>query len=126
MGKEKNIKDYLHLYLGCECLLHLELGTMSEKLTGVTENEDGETICYFLNSNKSFRKSDTVKLLLRPLSDMTEEEKKEYGKGKSFINVQYLSPADFMYLLLRHFDVFGLIESGLAIDKEEYIKSFKI
>lgn len=57
---------------------------------------------------------------------MTEEEKKEYGKGKSFINVQYLSPADFMYLLLRHFDVFGLIESGLAIDKEEYIKSFKI
>jgi hypothetical protein len=45
-----------------------------ERLTGVIKNELGETICYFMNSSKSLRKSDTVKLILRSLPDMTDDE----------------------------------------------------
>ena len=66
---------------------------------------------------------------LFPLSSMTEEQKKEYCRWKHEIPVCHYeygdvveeielfdSPESFEYLIENHFDVFGLIPLGLAID----------
>ena len=66
---------------------------------------------------------------LFPLSSMTEEQKKKYNFWKHEIPVcryeygdaveeieLFESPESFEYLIENHFDVFGLIPLGLAID----------
>ena len=57
-----------------------------------------------LSDNKSF------KPILRPLSDLNDEENNtpEYLQGCCYSYVTYL--------ISQHYDVFGLIEKGLAID----------
>lgn len=109
---EKEIKDYLHLYLGCEIIT----GTGVKTLT-----------CSELQCIDFFEEFEFVKPILRPLSDMNEEESKEVCKyirdpkalqvfrtcfGKEFIN-----PSVTRYLLSRHFDLFNLIHQGLAVNK---------
>jgi len=63
------------------------------------------------------------KPILRPLSDLTKEELIEQGFWHhiDFLTHEKQNPIEapyFMveYLLSKHFDVFGLIEAGLAID----------
>ena len=70
-----------------------------------------------------------VKPYLRPMSSMTEEQKKkynclkhtvfgyhyEYGDVVEEIEL-YESPESFVYLIENHFDYYGLIPMGLAID----------
>jgi hypothetical protein len=66
---------------------------------------------------------------LFPLESMTEEQKKKYNFWKHEIPVcryeygdaveeieLFESPESFEYLIENHFDVFGLIPLGLAID----------
>jgi hypothetical protein len=67
--------------------------------------------------------------ILRSLSSMTEGEKLElykelYGDDaysvirlKFNLSTDSLSPNGFCYLLSKHFDLFGLIENKLAINK---------
>ncbi len=76
-----------------------------------------------------------IKPILRPLSDLTKEIEVNGEKFVpyemlnykptikhvadypfSFIDLQYISYYSFDCLLEWHFDVFGLIENGLAID----------
>lgn len=82
-----------------------------------------------------FAFDDPIKPILRPLSDLTKEieidgeklvpmkwfsESEYYKRGlnQSISNWQHLKNHYFTYNLLFkwHFDVFGLIEKGLAID----------
>lgn len=78
-------------------------------------------------------------LALRGLSDMTEEERweagklfnkiwidvivdtgnKNYGKKQSF----NINPSLDKFLLSKHFDLFGLIENNLAIDKTKVLRN---
>lgn len=144
---EKNIKDYLHLYLGCECL-----------------GNDGKPYTLKPSHFPSNWKEgiNGHKPILRPLSDMTEEEFSEcvllhfgienrdvvfgtinkierYSEPKMLTNfgtalpyrcskdgihvmtgtlsTNSLNPQQFKYMLSKHFDLFGLIPDGLAIDK---------
>ena len=64
----------------------------------------------------------TVKPYLRPMSSMTEEEKKEYAKllfaDLGGVYEDYYKAID--YLLKNHFDYRGLIEKKLAISTEEF------
>lgn len=74
-----------------------------------------------------------VKLLLRPLSDLTEEElnnlnnlhfyKSKFTNNLSDLTFWYGNSTNmekikevFEYLYSKHFDIHGLIEKGLAID----------
>ena len=70
-----------------------------------------------------------VKPYLFPLSSMTEEQKKEYNYWKHDIPVcryeygdavdeleLFESPESFNYLIENHFDYYGLIPMGLALD----------
>ena len=74
---------------------------------------------------------------LRPMSSMTEEEKREYYKTKDKIAVQwddYGAPIGYEYtytiktydwLNAHHFDYRGLIEKGLALEAPEDMYNIK-
>lgn len=75
----KNIKDYLSLYLGCQVLVQGE--ERKGYLTGVNNGGHECEIQYQLADNPhhleeepEFASAEDVKMVLRPLSDMTEEE----------------------------------------------------
>ncbi len=132
---EKKLSDYLHLYLGCPC---------KWKVMGETEwNVPDSRIDVKILDRVYDRQPFVIAPILRPLSDMTEEEFKEMKPDFSAnILTAYSSPASFhdkpwhvlilenrlmtnnlsffdgMVLLRKHFDLFGLIEAGLAIPKQ--------
>jgi hypothetical protein len=104
------VSRYLPFYLGCE--------TDNGRLIGVTQQfvltvlENGQ-----IKEDREF----STKLILRKLGNISDEESSELIRmgfsigrpsGYSF------SPNAFLYLLSIHVDLFGLITSGLAIDKE--------
>ena len=90
--------------------------------------------CYLLDifmSPRQNEKGEYIKPYLRPMSSMTEEEKKEYESLCILIPVNYdsdLSKYDyyttdsidsFDWLNIHHFDYRGLIEKGLALEAPE-------
>lgn len=123
---KKRIEDYLHLHIGCE--IDTPIGVV--RLTGFGGGEIFyESIDYSiveLSSKGQDWDYTDIKLLLRPLSDMTEEESEEQRK---FLFEQNYRTDDFIETLPFHnaqemkwnlsngFDIFNLIEVGLAIDK---------
>lgn len=65
---------------------------------------------------------DDIKIFLRPLSDMTDEEKETEIIANPWHTTHrqkqaYREAERTLYLLSKHFDLFGLIDAGLAIDK---------
>lgn len=140
----KNIKDYLHLYLGCDCIVTL------------FNNPEPKDLILTPTVVKSYYSNviTGIKPILRRLSDITDAEfnflVKErfqysrfiktmvenesiiepaaiYFKGLKDIGgreietqctqpMSSLNPAQFLYLLSIGIDLFGLIEAGLAID----------
>jgi len=123
----KELKDYLHLYLGCD-LVSVATGKVVGRMEGIVAGN-----AHFRVSGIWYSGPITnYKLALRHLSDMTEEEKRMVGfeayqvlrKDDFGSNVIPSKVVGFMwaakqtsYLLSKHFDLFGLIEAGLAIDK---------
>jgi hypothetical protein len=137
----KNIKDYLHLYLGCDIFIPRPEPDRKDDIMRLT----AEKIFKYDLSN--------VKLLLHPLPDMTEDEARwlcelkegtiigqvdvinikthkvdfidgEMDSGDGWCEMKdkevlfkYMNAEQVRYLLSKHFDLFGLIEAGLAIDK---------
>lgn len=92
--------------------------------------DDGSCVFYDLvESEKGFK---DVKPLLLPLSELTKVQFTEMGwvnepNGCSFTDliIEYadnekLDMKDVKYLCQQHFDVFGLIEAGLALNKLDY------
>ena len=65
------------------------------------------------------------KLLLRPMSSMTEEEENEWWKfaNESYVVNEHTSSLD--WLNAHHFDYRGLIEKGLAIAVTEENNPYK-
>jgi hypothetical protein len=114
---EKKIQDYLHLYIGQYAIHYAEFGEQRIYIsgfnvqTGMISNIAGEETL----------KISEVKLILRPLSSMTEEERRE-------LVMQSVLPCEdrdvledalrTKYLLSKSFDLFGLIESNLAVEKK--------
>jgi hypothetical protein len=124
----KKIEDYLHLYLGCEVkVLDIDGQTFTDKVESVHDNKSGKGFsiyefgdCPFDNHEEYYQR---IMPILRPLSDMTEEERIEC-KAESTVrfaahSMQYekLEPDQFIKLLSKGFDLFNLIPEGLAIDK---------
>jgi hypothetical protein len=143
----KEIKDYLHLYLGCECKdnvtgqvrkLHTVYMDLNQRPVYELQNIDVVTTFY----------SEEFKPILRPLSDMTEEEINECWKilewsemittpsyRRNALNEEFLDSDEgrecgwfsfikiLPYLLKQSFDLFNLIPEGLAIDKITLVKT---
>lgn len=75
---KKDIKDYLHLYLGCECKIADHEKTYFIRMV----NETGLSVCIGTNTNgvPIWYKSNTCKPSLRPLSSIKKEEFKDLLK----------------------------------------------
>ncbi len=134
---KKELKDYLHLYLGCEAQFKY---TMREndfelrigKIIALYKNGIVDACDLRTNHNGIVYhnyKQDIIKPILRPLSDMTEDERNQFESSKVFVkatpvhqvgNMQW-TPETFKYLLSIGIDLFGLINDGLAIDKTTLI-----
>jgi hypothetical protein len=113
---KKEIKDYLHLYYERKVFAKFNDGSSGEMDLSV----------YYLRYPDIDPLPIEFKLILRPLSDMTEDESKKLGLHGIWEDIKDIStgiwddtlfyPEDFIKLLKEGFDLFGLIESGLAID----------
>ena len=123
-------KDVAHLYLGVEVVN--TIGKHMGKIVSVSI--DGTAT---INPLDEFKPRviilNSLKPILRPLSDMSEEEENDIAfdmfgdwhkhvtnaikSGKKYVFDYRVYPELFLYLLSKHFDLFGLIESGEAIDK---------
>jgi len=120
------LKDVIHLYLGCKGVTQKRtveltgINLMSElKLLweGTESDMHGAASCAKDIYSAGF------KPILRKLSDMTEEESYELEMIGHELIINKVSTNEFhaartAYLLSHHFDLFNLIESGQAIDKE--------
>lgn len=148
----KDIKDYLHLYLGCECRCY----SLSDS-NGWIDRVTPELLIQIDDEDSGIN---GLCLILRPLSDMTEEEAIEICKtvvdefrhdvidifeitkdriwyidgqvwgwdGGSEIIDKYFyfheMPPEVMRILLsKGFDLFNLINEGLAIDATKMQKA---
>jgi hypothetical protein len=127
-NEQLNLKDYLHLYLGCDVMVGDWAGTlqsvgcidMGQDCVISMQNQDEESGFYgeWMEEEVEHHK---IKPLLRPLSDMTDREKHEVGKLSFIGNVHHQAEAaKTVWLLSKGFDLFGLIEDGMAIDKTTY------
>lgn len=114
----KELKDYIHFYVGGKILINCQGEDIVCEVITVSANGSAYASgkC---NDGKTFNSHGVPqgKLLLRPLTDMTEDESDtvlpEAWEGKPTI---ITNAAMTLWLISKGFDLFGLIESGLAID----------
>lgn len=121
---KKELKDYAHLYIGCQ--IELNESRFSEEQDDRVFTLDGvwgNSFCvkelggYWYGFGSYHNGESHDKLLLRPLSSITNEERFERGKaiikfGKTEIEAEY-----HRWMLSKGFDMFELIEAGIALDK---------
>ena len=109
----------LALYIGCDVEW---LGERGCNLAGINTADQSfyPVGLTYSNGLTVWVQERAVKPILRPLSDITEPEEMEVQNMVDQMGVGYNAThgAQITGLLLsRHFDLFGWIESGLAIDK---------
>lgn len=121
----REIKDYLHLYLNNGSDLKV-LHKDGQQLTiqGIDYTFELSVRCAYKDNLRSALFED-VKPILRPLSDISEEEIAgfiELSGGKMHGDTETLdfwcTPEASRYLLSKHFDLFNLIRDGLASNKK--------
>src|SRR5688572_95516 len=105
----KDIKDYLHLYLGQPCRW---------KAFGDDQWKDA-TIDLKLLDRIYDRQPIEVKPILRPVPSLTNKEKDEvfHTEFNNKLHTTTVYFESFRLLLIRGVDLFGLIPDGLAIKK---------
>lgn len=118
---KKNIKDYLPFYLG------QPIKTSSH---GIGILDSVSKTCLHIEFEKTiqgFLFIHDCKLLLRPLSDMTDDEMEEIKKysnnEKKYIETGLFINVDgerHRILCKWGFDIFNLINEGLALDRTKY------
>lgn len=135
---KKNIKDYLHLYLGCECEALVKYSETSQKwvkgyLAGIVKGKpQAQLYDAFGNAWELLHETEEIKPILRPLPDLTNDEAKVLGYNRAIDwwrdhgHFGTHSAKNFAYLLKQGFDLFGLIESGLAIDKTKLNRTITV
>lgn len=121
------LKDYAHYYIGCRCLntwyleteLHYNAGWVLRGFRADNEK------CFLLENDTEETWTDSIKPILRKLESITNEECEAYNQilftmhSINKLQDQMKTQAACVdYLLKLGFDLFGLIESGLAIDSK--------
>jgi hypothetical protein len=108
--RKKTLKSYIHFYLGAECLYD-QLGKVDKK---------GRVTCALIKFTQNpslIGGPKNVRLLLTPLSSLSEKERKLLHLPKLLGYRVWFSPEKFRSLTRKGVDVFNLIEAGIALDK---------
>lgn len=126
-----NIQDYIHYYIGCRCFNtwypedHPEYDRGWYLRTFRTAIDTVNPYGLATESLEYLTGTDSIKLILRKLEDITQEECDAYNKINitmhSINKVQdqmKTNAATTNYLLKQGFDLFDLIHNGLAIDSK--------
>lgn len=79
-------------------------------LHGIIEDE------VFLKHSYATYEIKNIKPYLFPMSSMTEEQFKEYWELEHSGDMEHLSIPALNWLLKNHFDIYGLMPKGLALD----------
>lgn len=124
------LQDYAPYYIGCRCINtwfpegHKEYNK-GWVLSGYCQLYDNGGKPFFLESENEVTWTDSIKLILRKLEDITNEECEMYNQifytmhSINKVQDQMKTGAALTdYLLKTGFDLFGLIEAGLAIDSK--------
>lgn len=111
----------LALYLGCECAVYTDgIIKSSYNATLTSVSIYGFVTLRKVNRDNVLSKSfNEIKLLLRPLSSISEDENIEIQSMAAFDeNIRWLKFTGNVakYLISKQFDLFNLIEQGLALD----------
>lgn len=88
------------------------------------EQKNGKVVVYYFDFDECGELKN-CKPYLRPMSSMTEEEKKEHFGRTMTIDVVQTSKEVIDWLNAHHFDYRGLIEKGLAIEVTEENNPYK-
>lgn len=125
LSEKTDIKSYLHLYLGCELDTnipgdyvhpygHTKIDTLDSdsiaKVLWTLDKKERDQKGGFIDSDHIY-----CKPILRPLSSMTVEEEFEIFPKMTSSKWGPYSPDEFARLLSKGFDIFNLIEKGLAL-----------
>lgn len=114
-----NIKDYIHYYIGHPC--QTDQGTGIIEGVSDTDSCGGTWAARIGEDQDLYAETDCewIKPILRRLEDMTEQEKQQSaihrGDGDG-LNSSLPEAHEFHYLLKQGFDLFGLIDAGVALD----------
>lgn len=121
------LQDYAKFYIGCRCfntwfLQGHEMYDRNWQLKSIDIYSDNP---YGLNCYAEFTWTDSIKLILRKLEDITNEECEAYNyimftchSVNKLQDQMKTNAAMTKYLLEQRFDLFGLIDAGLAIDSK--------
>jgi hypothetical protein len=134
----KDLKDYIHLYIGCDVTDKLN---SVFKMVGFTRSEvEPDKWLVICDAGPVFLEFyiEEIKLILRPLESMSVQEKSDYGimsrpakAGKNilppfggrmlnhFLNAH--DPIIVKWLLDKGFDLFGLQAAGIAVYETEKV-----
>ena len=122
-------KELLLRYL-CMALPYKVKVCLYEKETCILLGIDGCEVYLDVDSD-SFR-IESIKPYLRPLSSITDEEMDAYTNTGSFLHANgipynlFYTTEGLIFLLNNHFDIFGLIPKGLAIEVTEENNPYNI
>jgi len=115
----KQLKDYLHLYVGCE-VLDLKKDETA-RLIAVVDRFQNRSAQVEYKEYTAFKYIEEIKPILRRIEDVTESE------GIILHNIEMSFHEGFeneiTYAAVTHkmlswgIDLFGLIDAGLAIDR---------
>lgn len=124
---QKKIEDYLPFYLGCK----VKWGSD----TAVLIDTDKVNCNLFMDGKKYNTSISNIKPYFRLLDSMTEDEQFEMSEitglhirdlfvkalqeGTKYVIDVRNSFEVVKYLLSKHFDLFGLIENGLALNEKD-------
>lgn len=132
--KTKNLEDYAHLYIGCKLVINTEDGERQGIFTGI-DGEFGLEVAiiegHHTSEHPEYFIHEEVKLVLRPISSMTDDEKAELDQlGREawwtinppsrqdkdyYLGVIRRQAEETKYYLSKHIDIFGLKEDRLAV-----------
>lgn len=110
----------LALYLGCDVVAKVGGRLCKVTLRGITayEHTAPKTISFTIETGDALHAVNEVKPILRRFSSMTEEEYRVvFGVNRILTIPLGFTPQETKTLLSLHFDLFGYIDSGKALDK---------
>jgi hypothetical protein len=118
----KDIKDYLPYYIGQLA----EISNLSQRMIAYGFEDGQVKINGYLIDTLEKEDAFTIKPILRKLSSMTEEEIKELESTKAFqrpspvhaLGMMVWTADSYVWAMQKGFDLFGLIDSELAIEKK--------
>ena len=119
----REIKEVLHYYLPYKVEMIFEKSARIITLSGLWQNENNNMIVSDVHQGQFLLKHWNFKPILHPLSSVNKDQFQNFDfveimeLKEGLRNIQSMHFSVIEICLKNHIDIFGLIESGQAIEK---------